>query len=175
MHFSTRSYMMAVLGGNCLICFLYVIMKEPRITPKLSIRFLKYFSLFILLRLLMPFEFFYTITIPSQKILPAIIDFCNMHIFFTIKDIAVTPSRLFLMSWVCGGVYIAYNTFRSYRELHSIIRCYPNLLNNPDISAILTHICAENPVPHPVKKVIRMQFVTTPCITGFFFTCSLSS
>jgi len=169
MHFSTRSYMMAVLGGNCLICFLYIIMKEPRITPKLSIRFLRYFSLFILLRLLMPFEFFHTITVPSQKILPAIIDFCNMHIFFTIKNIAVTPSRLFLLIWLCGGGYIAYNTFRGYRELYSTIRCYPNLLvSNPGISAILTHIYAENPVPHPVKKVIRTQLVTTPCITGFF-------
>lgn len=87
----------------------------------------------------MPFEFFHTIT------------------------------RLFLLIWLCGGGYIAYNTFRGYRELYSTIRCYPNLLiSNPGISAILSNIYAENPVPHPVKKVIRTQFVTTPCITGFY-------
>ena len=75
MHFSATSYIMAVLGGNCLICFLCIIIGDRRIAQNLSIRFLKYFSFFILLRLILPFEFFHTITVPSEKILPPIMDF----------------------------------------------------------------------------------------------------
>ena len=77
MHFSATSTMMAVLGGNCLICFLCIIMRDGHLAGKLSIRFLKFFSLLILLRLMLPFEFFHTISVYSENILPGIIDFCN--------------------------------------------------------------------------------------------------
>ena len=93
MHFSATSYIMTILGGNCLICFLCIIMRDGRIAQKLSIRFLKYFSFFILLRMMLPFEFFHTITVPSEKILPTVMDFCNEYVFFTIKNIAVTDRK----------------------------------------------------------------------------------
>ena len=170
MHFSATSYIMTVLGGNCLICFLCIIMRDGRIAQKLSIRFLKYFSFFILLRMMLPFEFFHTITVPSEKILPTVMDFCNEYVFFTIKNIAVTPSRLLLSVWIVGVVYIVCNTVRNYMRLYRVIPCFPNLIDATDsnVSAILTAIYNTNPVPHPVKKVIRTSFVNTPCVIGFF-------
>ncbi len=170
MHFSATSYIMAILGGNCLICFLCIIMRDGRIAQKLSIRFLKYFSFFILLRLMLPFEFFHTMTVVSEKILPTVIDFCNEHVFFTVKNIAVTPSRLFLSVWIIGVVYNVCKTAKKYMSLYCVIPCFSNLADdsNSKVSAILTAICDTIPVHHPVKKVIRTRFVSTPCIIGFF-------
>lgn len=170
MHFSATSYIMAILGGNCLICFLCIIMRDGRIAQRLSIRFLKYFSFFILLRLILPFEFFHTITVPSEKILPVVMDFCNEHVFFTVNKIAVTPTRLFLSVWIGGVAYIVCSTVRKYIKLYRVIPCFPNLADDPDskVSAILTAIYSTNPVHHPVKKVIRTRFVNTPCVIGFF-------
>ena len=123
MRFSTTSYMMAILGGTCLICFLCIIMRNNRITRTLSIRFLKYFSLFILVRMMLPFEFFYTITIPSMKVLPTIFDFCNEHILLSFGNMVITPARLFLFIWIGGIICIAFNTFRNYRTLYGVMRC----------------------------------------------------
>ncbi len=103
MHFSATSYIMAVLGGNCLICFLCIIMRDGRISQKLSIRFLKYFSFFVLLRLILPFEFFHTITVPSEHILPSSMDFCSEHVLFMVRHVAVTPSILFLAVWIAAS------------------------------------------------------------------------
>ena len=170
MHFSATSYIMAVLGGNCLICFLCIIMGDRRIAQNLSIRFLKYFSFFILLRLILPFEFFHTITVPSEKILPPIMDFFNENVLFTIKHITVTPSILFLFVWISGAVYIVYKAVIKYIGLYRIISYCPNLASDPDskVSAVLAAIYNTNPVRHPVKKVIRTKSVNTPCIIGFF-------
>lgn len=170
MHFSATSYIMAVLGGNCLICFLCIIMRDGRIAQKLNIRFLKYFSFFILLRLILPFEFFHTITVFSEKILPAVMDFCNEHVLFAVRNIAVTPSMLFLSIWISGVIYIVCSTVRKYIELYRIIPCFPNLADDPDskVSAMLRAIYNTNPVHYPVKKVIRTKFVSTPCVIGFF-------
>lgn len=170
MHFSVTSYIMAILGGNCLICFLCIIMKDERIAQRLSIRFLKYFSLFILLRLMLPFEFFHTITVPSEKILPAIMDFFTENVIFTFKGFAVTPSILLLSVWISGIVFIVCKTFKNYIELYRVIPCFPNLADQPDskVSAVLTAIYNTNPVRRPVKKVIRTKFVNTPCVIGFF-------
>lgn len=170
MYLSATSYIMAIISGNCLICFLYIIMKEDRISQRLNIIFLKYFSLFILLRLMLPFEFFHTITIPSRSILPAIIDFCSKHVFFTAKSISVTPLRLFLTIWIIGGIYIAYKSFRRYRILYGIIRCFPNLLDvpNSNVSTIIKAVYNTNPIRYPVKKVIRTRYIDTPCVFGLF-------
>lgn len=170
MHFSATSYLMAILSVSCLICFLYMIMKDRRIPQRLSIRFLRYFSLFILLRLMLPFEFFHTITIPSEHILPTIIDFCNELVLFTIRDTAITLSWLLLSVWVCGIIYIVWKTVRNYKKLYDIIPYFPNLADDPDskIPEILESVYKTNPVRHPVKKVIRTKFVNTPCIIGFF-------
>lgn len=169
MHFSATSYIMAILGGNCLICFLCIIMKDRRIAQKISIPFLKYFSLFILLRLMLPFEFFHTITVPSEYVLPKIMDFCNKNVFFTIHNTAITPSRLFLLVWICGIIYIASKTIIKYKKLYCIIPCFPNLADDPDskIPAILEAVYKTAPVRHPVKKVIRTRYVNTPCIIGY--------
>lgn len=170
MHFSATSYIMAVLGGNCLICFLCIIMRDGRISQKLSIRFLKYFSFFVLLRLILPFEFFHTITVPSEQILPAIMDFCNEQVLFMIRHIAVTPSVLFLSIWIGGIVCIVCSTVRNYMRLYRIIPRFPDLADDSGgkVSAILTAIYNTNPIRRPVKKVIRTRFVNTPCVIGFF-------
>ena len=170
MHFSATSYIMAVLGGNCLICFLCIIMRDGRISQKLSIRFLKYFSFFVLLRLILPFECFHTITVPSEQILPAIMDFCNEQVLFMIRHIAVTPSVLFLSIWIGGIVCIVCSTVRNYMRLYRIIPRFPDLADDSGgkVSAILTAIYNTNPICHPVKRVIRTKFVSTPCVIGFF-------
>lgn len=170
MYFSATSYLMAIFSGNCLICFLYIIMHENCIAEKLSIPFLKYFSLFILLRLMLPFEFFHTITIPSYYILPVVIDFFNEHVFFTIKSISFTPFRLFLIIWIGGGSYLTYKAFRRYQILYGIIRCFPNLLDisDSDLSTIMKAVYKANPIRYPVKKVIRTKYVAAPCVLGFF-------
>lgn len=170
MHFSATSYIMAILVGNCLICFLCIIMKNKRVAQRMNIRFLKYFSFFILLRLMLPFEFIHTITIPSEKILPIVMDFFNEYVLFTIKTFAITPSLLFLSVWIIGVIYILCSAVKKYMNLYSIIPCFPNLADDPDsnISKILTDIYNTDPVHHPVKQVIRTRFVSTPCIIGFF-------
>ena len=167
MHFSATSYMMAILGGTCLICFLCIIMKNNRITGTLSIRFLKYFSIFILIRMMLPFEFFHTITIPSMKILPAIFDFCNEHVLFSFGNTAVTLSRLLLFIWIAGIICIAFNTFRNYLILYGIIRSLPDITDAPDnpVSAVLAEIYEKNPVPHPVFIVISL---TQPPLPGVY-------
>lgn len=170
MHFSATSYIMAVLGGNCLICFLCIIMRDGRISQKLSIRFLKYFSFFVLLRLILPFEFFHTITVPSGHILPVSMDFCSEHVLFMVRHAAVTPSILFLAVWISGIVCIVCSTIRNYMRLYRIIPRFPNLADDSasKVSEILTAIYNTNPVRHPVKKVIHTRFVSTPCVIGFF-------
>ena len=105
-----------------------------------------------------------------MKVLPTIFDFCNEHILLSFGNMVITPARLFLFIWIGGIICIAFNTFRNYRTLYGVMRCLPNLLDTPDngISTILTEICKTDPVPHPVKKVIRTKYVSTPCVMGFF-------
>ena len=131
MHFSATSYIMTILGGNCLICFLCIIMRDGRIAQKLSIRFLKYFSFFILLRMMLPFEFFHTITVPSEKILPTVMDFCNEYVFFTIKNIAVTPSRLLLSVWIVGVVYIVCKKQKKKNRLKTGLPSFQKMIEDP--------------------------------------------
>ncbi len=170
MHFSATSTMMAVLGGNCLICFLCIIMRDGHLAGKLSIRFLKFFSLLILLRLMLPFEFFHTISVYSENILPGIIDFCNGYVFFRFGGITLTLSRLLLAIW-CGGIICkAFITLWKYLSLYHAVHRFQNLLHIPGspVSGILESLYEEIPVRHPVKRVIRTQLVDTPCVMGFF-------
>lgn len=120
----------------------------------ISPQFLNVIAILFIIRMLFPFEFFYTITIPSDSFFPYIRDFLLGE--FTLLNFSVLNLLMFI--WVVGSVFNIIKLFRTYNLLIKVVNNTTRTFDNPiDIS-------------HEFNKaqIKLIKGLPSPCVVGLF-------
>jgi len=111
-------------------------------------------SIVFICRMLLPFEFFYTITIPSTVIMTFIWDVLLVELPF----IKINLMILLYCIWVLVSVYKLIKVIRDYRILIQMLKL------GPESSDIMTNL----PLQYQNYPIKILPNVTTPCVIGLF-------
>ena len=154
----------SLLLTNCLFCglaalFLLPLLKHPKI-----LTYRKGFPviitiILILTKMLIPYEFSFTSTLASKKILPLINAVVNFNLYRNI-----TIGELFLYAWLFIAILLLGFNSLKHRKLIKILSIVPTT-NNITITQLLSELYKQNKVKHK-PKVVQLNINTGPFIAG---------
>lgn len=149
---------------NCFFCglaasLLLPLLRQPNIlTYKKGIPiFVAIFLIFT--KLLVPYEFSFTHTLASKKILPTITAIENRYIFENI-----TIGNLLLCTWILISMLVLVYTLFKHWKLMKILYLVP-AINNTEINQILSQLCIKKQIRN-IPKVIQLDINIGPFIVG---------
>ncbi len=154
----------SVILSNSVLCaiaavFLLPLMRNPNVlTLKKGIPVFGAVIL-VLIKMLVPYEFSFTHTIPSQNILPVIKAIENISIFGKI-----TIGSILFFLWIFIAVLFLFLLFRKHSKLKSILDLVPETKES-EILQQVTILCQQNQIKAK-PKIIRLEINTSPFIVG---------
>jgi beta-lactamase regulating signal transducer with metallopeptidase domain len=150
---------------NALLCSVAAILLIPIMRDPKSLTYKNGFPLFvlgifILIKLLFPYEFTFTKTLASKVILPALDMIGNYRLFGVI-----TVFRLFLVGWLSVSSLLFLHIFRNHRKLVGVLSVVPST-NDSKINDLIIELCIQKKLKR-MPKVILLDIQTSPFIVGF--------
>ena len=165
MFISLSSVMNTTIWMSLLILLLLLLTSRPVSLLKLSLPVIVATGILILLRLLLPLEFFFTHTIGVKKILPVLYSILRSPLI--IHD--TKTLRLYHVLgciWFIGSTILFIRMALSYRRLHNIL-ARMNPVTDPDILTILKEVNSQ--FKHPRNfSLLTSPNVVSPFITGLY-------
>lgn len=149
---------------NCFFCCLAALLLIPILRQPNMLSYKKGIPIFtvtilVFNKLLMPYEFSFTYTLASKKILPTIKVIENLHILKT-----VTVGHVFLYIWLIITVlFLVYVTFRHWK-LIQILSIVPES-ENEEINQLISELCIDKQMRNK-PKVIQLNFYSSPFVVG---------
>lgn len=119
---SFSSFLAAFAAGNVMVLFLAVLLRSKSPLSRFGLNVLLLFTAFIGIRMLFPFEFFYTITFPSKVTLPFLFGWLFEHPISLPGGMTVYLYQILLTLWISGTFYYLFQLFWGYRKLQRLIR-----------------------------------------------------
>lgn len=162
---SFSSFLAAFSAGNVMVLFLAILMRSKAPLSRFGLNVLLLFSVFIGIRLLLPLEFFYTITFPSKVALPFLFTWLFERPFSLPVGISVYLYQILLTVWISGALYFLIRVFRRHRKFKRLLRCLPTL-NSAQVTAILKGIQKERNDDRYIR-IVQTPHIATPALTGF--------
>ncbi len=150
---------------NFLFCSLAALLLFPLLRQPNVLTFKKGFPIFIiiilvLIKLLVPYEFTFTHTLPSKNILPMFMKIFNFPIYKSI-----TFGYLFLYIWLSITLLLLIHILLNYRKLKRILSLVPET-KDTELTAILTDLCIQKNIRN-IPQIIELGFITSPFIIGY--------
>lgn len=152
MAFTFRTLFVSILVGSPLIYVQFLLMRRLNDKSLVSPRILKLISIVFICRMLLPFEFFYTITIPSKVVMTFIWDVLLIDLPF----IKINLMTLLYCIWGLVSVYKLIKVIRDYRMLIQMLRL------SPESSDFMINL----PLQYQKYPIKVLPNVTTPCVVG---------
>lgn len=171
---SISTILMTVITTNLFLIVLTVIFCHTDFMVRMGYRQLALFALFALLRLLLPVELPFTVTVPVPIPLwiSKIIAFVHSGLF-TIGERPVSLWLIFQWIWAIGCVLGILHYLISYRRSRSYIILHGKMLNHKDpYASMLQRVCEERGRANPFT-ILEMPGLKTPALFGFFSPCIL--
>lgn len=163
-HFSMTSLMMSILWGCVLISLCSLFLRKSQILYRVGSGFIVFLSLLAALRILLPYEYGYTISLYSHHIMPVICDFFRYSLG-TFLGIEWHIYSIFLFIWLSGS--IIKSTYYLYSYIH--FRRFVRTFILPEEKASEYHRVLSQVCNMKVKfRFAKSKQITSPAITGFF-------
>lgn len=131
---------------------------------QISLYTLELLLLFCVMRLFLPLEFSFTITINSQKILPAIQSIFYKPLF-SFDHITVNAAIIAFVIWFSGFFFLLWKQAFQYLSIRKLIKMCPSS-NDERLLRILQ--TAEQRISSKQAKIIVHSSITTPAMIGWF-------
>ena len=164
---SVSAFIMALFWSSIMILFFSFLLKSELMKQNIGLSFVLFFSLAAALRLITPFEFGYTITILSKKVLPFI---QNILLFPVISLFhrTVCIYHLIFLIWIAGSLWKACLISTRYYHFQKFIRAAR--LSLPEETQPYVHIlkklhCSDRILSSCI--FVRSRFITTPAVSGW--------
>lgn len=168
MHLSASTiYNVLFFSGIMIVC-LCLLLKNWKIIVHLKFHFLFFCLALIILRLLIPVEYFFTTTLLSTNMLPIVNDFLYYTVCF-INGYEIMTLHLLSVVWLIGSMIQCGRVVHMHLLLRKIIRHSKNI---EDVTQdILADILGSYKRKKPFKLV--QTGLSTPMVTGIFQPCIL--
>ena len=114
----------------------------------------------IIVRLIFPYEFHFTKTIPSKTILPFVRQIEQLHIAN-----GLILKELFLVVWFSVSVILLIHTLYKHRQFIKVISLLP-CVKDKEVVEMFLSFCKEQNLKK-VPKLVRFNNYTSPTIVGF--------
>ena len=103
MTLSFTSFLSTLLFSSFIVFILVLLLDKIRINKIVSANIFMIFSIIFLIRLCLPVEFFFSLTIPSEYILPTIDHLLHTKLMRT-SFIVINLKMLLIFFWIIGGI-----------------------------------------------------------------------
>lgn len=160
MMLSFGSMVTCLVLSSILVLYLSIVMKYTRVIFSGGVKFVLVGIILVMIRMVIPFEFPFTYTIPSDKILPLISVFFHVEI----PPYNITVARILLVVWIVVAVIrLLLFAIKQYK-FQKMIRIMPTV-NTLQIQTISKEINQKfkNPV---AVRVVQIPQILSPMITG---------
>lgn len=169
---SISTILMTVITTNLFLIVLAVIFCHTDFMVRMGYRQLELFALLALLRLLLPVELPFTVTVLLPLWISKIIAFIHTGLF-TIGERPVSLWLIFKWVWVIGCAVGILRYLISYRRSRSYIILHGKKLNHKEpYASMLQRVCKERGRANPFT-ILEMPGLRTPALFGFFSPCIL--
>lgn len=169
---SISTILMTVITTNLFLIVLTVSFCHTDFMVRMGYRQLALFALFALLRLLLPVELPFTVTVQLPLWISKIIAFVHSGLF-TIGERPVSLWLIFKWVWVIGCILRILHYLISYRRFRSYIILHGKMLNHKEpYASLLRRVCEERGKANPFT-ILEMPGLRTPALFGFFSPCIL--
>lgn len=157
MRITIPSFLMAFLLGSIMIMFLYMLCTHNFWFFRTNCNSLLLFALIITLRILLPFEAPYAITVPIHKFYPVAIAFFRTPLFkLNIENIMIYHLLLFV--WIAGSLCYSIRLIFNYKKFISFSKFVVSTSKEKgDTISFYDNINV---------KIVKSNYVSTPCTTG---------
>jgi beta-lactamase regulating signal transducer with metallopeptidase domain len=156
---------LSLILTNCLFCGLAAIFLLPSLSHPKMLSYKNGLPLFIVviftfIRLLFPYEFFFTTTLASKHLLPLLKKIENIHLF---KDI--TLGNIFIGVWLLFAFLIIIYVLYKHQKLMRILSLVPET-SNREIQILFSVLCVQKKIKN-IPKLIQLDSGTSPFIVGY--------
>lgn len=166
---SASSIYNTIFFSSMMIVLLWLLLKNRKIISKLKFHLLFLCLALIIIRMLVPVEYCFTITLLSTNVLPVV----NNFLYYSISsvhghDILILHILYFI--WFVGSMVNLCKFLSTFFRLQKLIH-YTTDTDNAVMKSILSDILSR----HKQKKTFRIiqTPLSTPMITGIFHPCIL--
>ncbi len=165
MFISLSTILNTTIWTSLLILLLLILFHRPAYLIHLSLPTLITAGMLLLLRLLMPFEFFFTLSIPIGKILPDIYMALRTPLL-QLGDHTLLFFHILFAIWMLGSTVLLFRTVHAYRRLRRHLHRLPPVTDNTTLE-IFNEVNASFQKPASFSLVTSAE-ATTAYIAGFF-------
>jgi beta-lactamase regulating signal transducer with metallopeptidase domain len=163
MKFSFTAFLVTQICASILICIWCLILNQKKFLNKLYLGFWFFITPLIIIRVLLPFEFRYTITLRSETILPPIADWFYSPVW---KDGPISKGNLLIIIWIIGaGIKIA-RGFLKERKVEQLLLLFSLEEENDTYNFIMDQVEHDLNIKKQKIKIWKTDFVTTPIVVG---------
>ncbi len=154
MNLTISTIISSVFFGSMIFCIQHILLKSIVKNTRINSNILTIIYLVFILRMLFPFEFYFTKTVKSKVILPMIRDFFRIEFNLPFSS-SITLFDFFIVIWILGIIFKIFQVTKKYYDTKKIIR----LLDYSEYS-----ITGKNNKEYPV---IIIEGLHSPAVSGF--------
>lgn len=170
LNFSFSTVLMALLTSSILIGLIAMVFHNDNTLACAGYKLMGIFVGLTVIRLILPFEFPFTMSIPFSKTLSKIVAFFQKP-QIEIFHITVSLWNLFELIWIIGIIYNIIRYMSQYRRAYNFILKYGhNRTNDVKYKTILDTICKQHSKKNHFR-VMEMPGMNIPIIYGLKNPC----
>lgn len=165
LHASLSTIVMAVITTNIFLILLTLCLSYRKLLLDVGYKLLVLFVFFTVLRLALPFELPFTVTIRLPKFIPPIVSLCRIQLGY-IGGLPISLWTLFLAVWAIGTTFSLIRYIFSYcKTRYQIILYGKELTHKAPYSELLDDICRERNQKNRFR-VIELPGLAGPALFG---------
>lgn len=165
LHYSFSTILMSFLTSALPLALVTFIFSQTKLMVSTGYRLLTCFIGFIILRLLLPVEFPFTINVILPNILSQIVATVR-HSYFSLAGIDVSLWTIFEGIWLIGALIGVFLLIRSYQKTKTYLFKYgTDVSDHEKYASIMKQICSEKGKRNRFH-IIELPTVSSPLIYG---------
>lgn len=118
---SFAALLSTLILSSGIVLFLVLLLKKMQINQLLSATLLMIVSVVFILRLFFPVEYFFTVTIPSDRLLPKIDSLLNKELLLA-GSTSFSVENLLIIIWLIGSLFCLIRFFLSLQKVYLLKR-----------------------------------------------------
>ena len=169
MHISASTIYNSVFFSGTMIIILYLLLKNWKVAGKIRFQLLFFCLALIVIRLLIPVEYFFTVTLFSRHILTVV----NDILYYTVWSAAgydILICHLLFVIWIIGSIARLCKVLYTYFSLQRSIQRAKSIEDFPILQNILSDIIDKQKSKKRFR-VVLIPYLSTPMITGILHPC----
>lgn len=166
MHYSFSTVLMTVITSNLLIILISIFLKNKKLLISVGYKLLAAFSIFTVLRFILPFEFPFTTNIVLPDAISKFIVFIR-YSFYTVGNVELSLWFIFEIIWAIGVLVGFVLYFREHIIMRRFITLYGKDVTTEEPYASLLKEATLSPKYLHAFHVIKLPYITSPMLYSF--------